>query len=138
MFKKLFSSLHKKQAGTKQAEEMIQSITTKPYAVSENNEIHFGYDELGGFFMLKTIVIGDLFFKTKEGVRLELVFKDGSEMTLKSDAMELESELSAVSGRSITLIDYDLEKKQLNKIQNSKMERITLIAPKETLIFLVK
>ncbi len=137
MFKKIFASLHKKQAGTKQAEEMIQSITTSPFAQSENNDIHFGYDELGGFFMLKTIVIGDLFFKTENAVQLELLFKDGSEMLLKSDALELVSELSAISGRSITLIDYDLEKQQLNKIQNSKIVRITLIAPKERITFLV-
>jgi len=135
MFKKLFSGLGKKQSGTKQAEEMIQSITSKPYAKSEQEEIHFGYDELGGFFMLKTIIIGEFFTKTKKGVQLELVFKDNTTLNLKSDSLELASELSSISGRSITFIDYDLEKKQLAKIQNGKIARLTLDTGKEQIIF---
>jgi len=135
MFKKIFSGFAKKQAGTKQAEEIIQSITTAPFAKNDNNEIHFGYDELGGFFMLKTFIIGELFVKTNQGAQLELDFKDGTSLNLKADALEFASELSSVSGRSITFIDYDLQKKELAKIQNSKIARLTLKVKKEILIF---
>ena len=137
MLKKLFAGLGKKQSGTKQAEAIIQSITTVPYAQTEVNEIHFGYDELGGFFMLKTIIIGEFFIKTKKGIQLELFFKDNSSLELKSDSLELTSELSSISGRSITFIDYDLEKQQLEKIQNGKIAQLVLDTGKEQITFQV-
>ncbi|MFD1064169.1 hypothetical protein ACFQ1Q_13000 [Winogradskyella litorisediminis] len=115
-------------------ESIIKDVENTPFGVSENNVLYAGLNELGGYYFFQTIVVGQLNIKTANGAKL--LFKgQGTELELKSDSSEFESDSSPVNGRSITKIDFQVEEDDIKILQENKTESITLKAKKQTIVF---
>ena len=115
-------------------ENIIKDIDMIPFAISEENVMYANTMELGGYYFFKTIIVGRFNIKTNKGATLKLVGKNLNQ-ELNSDTLEFESEHSNVSNRSITQIDFQLEKEDVSKIKKAKIETITLKTKKTSLDF---
>jgi hypothetical protein len=116
-------------------ENIIKSIDTKPFGISNKNVIYATSNELGGYYYLKTTIVGSFHIKTFKGATLTLKTTD-SELVLKSDMSELESDFSNVSGQSITNIDFEIEENAIKSLNASKIEHILLLSKKSKVEFL--
>ena len=116
-------------------ENIIKSIEAKPFGVSNNNVIYASTKELGGYYYLKTTIVGSLHVKTFKGATLTLKTTD-SKFVLKSDMSELESDFSNISGQSITNIDFEIEEEAIKILNVSKIEYIKLASKKAKVEFL--
>ena len=117
-----------------QVESIINSIKDKHFAVSEQNVMYAGIDELGGYYFLKTIIVGAFKIKTMKGATLSMVSKD-FELNLVTDMDEFESENANVSNRYVTRIDFQIEENDVSKINPAKLDSLTLKAKKHHIVF---
>lgn len=115
-------------------EEIINGIENEPFAVSETNVMYAGIGEIAGYKLLQTVVVGTFRIKTFKGAQLKITGTD-FELNLNSDMVELESDFSNVSNRSITKIDFEIEANDIPKIVKSRINSLELSAKKEELIF---
>ncbi|MGS2726900.1 hypothetical protein ACU8DI_09855 [Psychroserpens sp. BH13MA-6] len=115
-------------------EAIINDIEHQPFALSDDNVLYAGLNELGGYFFFQTVIVGTFHTKTKNGATLKLIGND-FELLLNSDMMELESDHSNVSNRSISKIDFQLEEIDVVKIDKSKIEQLILNCKKDTITF---
>ena len=115
-------------------EDIINAIENKPFAVSDKSVLYAGLNELAGYHYFKTVVVGAFHIKTIKGVHLTIQGKD-FKLILKSDMLELESDFSNVSNRSITYIDFEIEAEDLPKIEKSNIQSIELITKNNISVF---
>jgi len=115
-------------------EDIIKSIKDEHFAISEQNVMYAGIDELGGYYFLKTIIVGAFKIKTMKGATLSLVSND-FELKLITDMDEFESEYSNVSNRYVTRIDFQVEEDDVSKINPAILESLTLKAKKHHIEF---
>ena len=115
-------------------ENIINSIEDKAFAVSERNVMYASTKELGGYYYLKTIIVGDFKIKTKKGAKLTLKNSE-VELELKTDMDEFESDHSNVSNTFMTRIDFQIEESDVNTITNNNLETLTLSAKKHLIVF---
>jgi len=116
--------------------DIIKSIEQKPFAVSNDNVCYASVNELAGYYFLQTIIVGKFKFKTFNGAQLKVLGKE-FELELKSDMMELESELFNVPKSYMTRIDFVLDKKDIPKMDRSHINALRLSAKKQSLEFSV-
>jgi hypothetical protein len=117
-------------------EAILNDIDEEAFAVSDRNVMYKAFSELGGYFFMQSIIIGDFHIKTFKGAQLKFIEKD-FELILNSDMEELVSDYSEVSGRSITRIDFQIEENDILKLQENKPAKIILKCDKKTLDFKV-
>ena len=115
-------------------EAIIKDVENTPFGVSENNVLYAGLNELGGYFFFQTVVVGQFHIKTIKGAKLILKGEE-IELQLDSDMLELESDYSNVSNRSITKIDFQIEEADIKTLQNSRITSIQLKAKKQDILF---
>lgn len=115
-------------------EDIINSIEEEPFALSDKNVMYAGIKELAGYYYLKTIIVGAFKLKTFKGATLEINF-ESSQLELKSDMTELESDFSNVSNRYITSIDFEIDEEYLKKINPKKIIDLQLLAKKQNINF---
>ncbi len=115
-------------------ETIINDIKDEPLAISSENVMYAGWDELGGYHFMQTIIVGGFHIKTIKGAKLHIVGKS-IDLHLDSDMVELESEYSDVPNRSITRIDFQIEKADIKKITRSNIEMLTLTSKKHRIEF---
>jgi hypothetical protein len=115
-------------------EDIINEIENEPFAVSELNVMYAGLGEIAGYHLLQTVIVGTFRIKTFKGAKLKIKGTD-FELNLNSDMIELESDFSNVSNRSITKIDFEIDEQDLLKIVKSKIESLELSAKKERVQF---
>jgi hypothetical protein len=115
-------------------EAIINDIKDSPFAVSQQDVLYAATKELGGFYYLKTIIVGTLKIKTKKGAKLNIAGKS-FDLTLNTDMDEFESEYSNVSNRFITRIDFQIEKEDVSKIDKSLVNTLVLTAKKNNIEF---
>ena len=115
-------------------EAIINDIENEPFAVSESNILYAGFNELGGYYFLQTVVVGSFKVKTFNGAKLRLK-GDGINLNLNSDMSELESDYSNVSKRYITKIDFEIEKSDLETLKDKKLTEIRLTSKKQDINF---
>ena len=89
-------------------EDIINAIENKPFAISDKSVMYAGLDELAGYHYFKTVVVGAFHIKTIKGAQLTINGND-FKLVLNSDMVELESDFSNVSNRSITYIDFEID-----------------------------
>lgn len=136
VFGKLFSS--KKSNNTLADEDYLKTIIEsgkdEPLAVSNNNAMYVGYNELGGYYYLQTYIIGALNIKTKTGAKLVI---DGNDYNLKlnSDMSEFESDPAHPLKAQVTKIDFEIEKNDVQKLKRSSMKQLTLTVKKKEIVF---
>lgn len=125
----------KKQGNKDTTEAIISEIDNTPFAISESNVLYAGLNELGGYYFFQTVIVGTFHIKTVKGAQLKVVGHD-FELLLDSDMIELESDRSNVSNRSITKIDFQIEDTDASKIDRSTIKELVLITTrKETIRF---
>ena len=117
-------------------ENIINEIENEPFAVSQSNVMYAGLSELAGYHYLNTVIVGSFNIKTINGAQLKIEGDDYS-LQLKSDMVELESDFSNVSNRSMTKIDFEIEAEDVTKIVKSKIKSLTLTAKKNKAIFTI-
>ena len=117
-------------------EAIINDIEHEPFAISDHNVLYAGLNELGGYYFFQTVVVGSFHIKTVKGAQLKVI-GDDFELDLKSDMVELESDFSNVSNRSISKIDFQIEEEDAAKITNSKLRELVLTCKKFEVVFTV-
>ena len=106
-------------------EAIINDIEHEPFAISEHNVLYAGLNELGGYYFFQTVIVGSFHIKTNKGATLKMIGHD-FELNLDSDMVELESDHSNVSNRSISKIDFQIEKEDADKITKTKPNQLVL------------
>ncbi len=115
-------------------EAIIKDIEHEPYAVSDTNVMYAGFNELGGYHFIQTIIVGQFHIKTIKGATLTFETENDT-LTYNSDSLEFESDYSNVSNRSITKIDFQIEKEDLKKIKSKNVKTIILEVKKKRIEF---
>ncbi|MCK0125048.1 hypothetical protein MWU76_11605 [Gelidibacter sp. F2691] len=113
---------------------IIKDVEGVPFAISETNVMYAGLSELAGYHYFKTITVGTMQLKTFKGAKLIIKGTD-YKLELKSDMEELESESTIGSDRSLTRIDFEIDKDDLPKISKERIVNIELIAKKNQILF---
>lgn len=116
-------------------EAIINEIEQDPYAVADANVMYAVLNELGGYNFFQTVVVGQMHIKTIKGATLTFGFTDDTELTLNSDMIELESDFSNVSNRSITKIDFQIEEQDIALLQKNDIKSVRLKAKKHDILF---
>ena len=112
----------------------LNSLKNEAFAISKANVLFAETKELGGFYYLKTIIVGAFKIKTNKGAILT-VTGTNFELKLKTDMDEFESEYSNVSNRHITRIDFQIEKEDISKIDTSLVNALELNTKKHQILF---
>lgn len=115
-------------------EAIINDIDNDPFAISESNVLYAGLNELGGYYFFQTVIVGTFHIKTKKGIQLKVIGHD-FELLLDSDMVELESDHSNVSNRSISKIDFQIEEADATKIDRSTLKQLILASKNEDITF---
>ena len=115
-------------------EAIINSIQDKHFAVSKENVMYAAINELGGYFYLKTIIVGTFKIKTMKGATLSIKSKD-FDLELITDMDEFVSDHSNVSNRYITRIDFQVNEDDVPKINPSILNSLLLKAKKHSIEF---
>ncbi|RKE97954.1 hypothetical protein [Ichthyenterobacterium magnum] len=117
-------------------EAIINDIDNAPFAISDNNVLFAGLNELGGYYFFQTVVVGTFHIKTIKGAQLTLTGID-FEIVLESDMEELESDHSNVSNRSISKIDFQIEKEDIDKVDATRIKKMVLTSKKKVVEFTI-
>lgn len=117
-------------------DKIIKEVEGAPFAISQSNVMYAGTSELAGYHYFKTVIIGTLKLKTLNGATL-IVKSDHGQLKLKSDMVELESEIEKGSNRVITRIDFEIDQEDLGKISRKSIQSLELISKKNHLHFSV-
>ena len=133
-FSKLFNKSEQEAASNDSIEAILDAVEQDPFAVSDTNVLYAGFNELGGYFLLQTVIIGALKVKSKNGAELTLNGKD-FEMRVDADALEFQSNPSDVKGRYVTNIDFQIEESDIDKIRKAKLNDIVLKVKKQEISF---
>ncbi|WP_299221541.1 hypothetical protein [uncultured Aquimarina sp.] len=115
-------------------EDIIIKVEGTRFASSPLNEIYMDVIELAGYYYVKTIILGSFHIKTWKGANL-LIKGRNFELNLVSDMQEIESDFSNVSNRSVTQIDFVIEEQDIDKIEKSQIDNITISSKKKTAHF---
>ncbi len=115
-------------------EAIINEIENDPFAISESNVLYAGLNELGGYYFLQTVVVGTFHIKTIKGAQLKIKGID-FEFVLDSDMVELESDHSNVSNRSISKIDFQIDEADAIKIDRTTVKELILTCKKQQITF---
>jgi hypothetical protein len=115
-------------------ESIINDIEHQPFAISQDNVLYAGLNELGGYYFFQTVIVGSFHVKTNKGAQLKVI-GNGFEFDLESDMVELESDHSNVSNRSISKIDFQIEEVDAAKIKKSQLHKLVLTCKKLDVTF---
>lgn len=115
-------------------EDIINDVENNPFGISDKNVLFAGLNELGGYYFFQTVIVGALKVKTKNGAQLNFM-GDNITLQLTSDMPEFESEHSDTKGRYITKIDFQIEKSDIEKLENSALRSMQLSVKKHDILF---
>jgi len=115
-------------------EAIMSSIEDQHFAVSDQNVMYAAINELGGYYYLKTIIVGAFKIKTMKGATLSIK-SDDLELDLVTDMDEFESEHTNISKRYVTRIDFQVNEEDVPKIDPSKLNSLELKAKKHSITF---
>lgn len=115
-------------------EDVLSSIKDNAFAISNDNVLFLAIKELGGFYYLKTIIVGVFKIKTIKGATLTINGTD-FDLELKTDMDEFESEHTNISNRHVTRIDFQIEEEDASKIDESLINTLELKAKKYQILF---
>jgi len=115
-------------------EAIIKDIENEPFAISDSNVLYAGLNELGGYYFFQTVIVGSFHIKTLKGAQLKIIAND-FELLLDSDMLELESDHSNVSNRSISKIDFQIEEADAAKIERVNLKQLILTCKNEEVTF---
>lgn len=127
-----------KQNDTKETsvdlDAIIEDIEHDPFAISDQNVLYAGLNELGGYYFFQTVIVGAFKVKTKKGGQLSITGKD-LELLLDSDSFEFESDPTDVKGRWITKIDFQIDEEDAAKIVKPNLHKLELTSKNQNITF---
>ncbi|WP_299334671.1 hypothetical protein [uncultured Psychroserpens sp.] len=123
-----------KKATLDTTEAIIQDIEHDPFAISEENVLYAGLNELGGYYSFQTVIVGTFKVKTKKGGQLKVTGKNYN-LELNSESVEFESDPTDIKGRSITKIDFQIEENDATKITQHQPNQLVLNCKKQEIVF---
>nr|WP_321233342.1 hypothetical protein [uncultured Psychroserpens sp.] len=106
-------------------ESIMAAIEHEPFALSEDNVLYAGLNELGGYYSFQTVICGAFKIKTKKGGHLTIK-SENSTLELDSESVEFESDPTDVKGRHITKIDFQIDEKDAAKINPETIDELIL------------
>jgi len=115
---------------------IIDASDDEPLAISESNVMYAGYNELGGYYYLQTVIIGTLKAKTKEGAKLFIESKTKN-LELDADMDELEFDHASALKAYVTKIDFQIEKDDVENLSRSKIKEIKLLIKNKEVLFTI-
>ncbi|WP_198658938.1 hypothetical protein [Winogradskyella tangerina] len=133
-FSKLFNKSESDNTSNDSIDSIMEAVEQAPFAISDHNVLYAGFNELGGYFFLQTVIIGAFKVKSKNGGKLSLVGND-FEMHVDSDALEFQSNPSDVKGRFVTNIDFQIEESDIEKVRKAKLTEIILKVKNQEVLF---
>lgn len=118
-------------------EAIISDIAEhNPLAISNQNVLYAGLNELGGYFFFQTVIVGTFKVKTKKGGQLNIAGENIA-LHLESDSVEFESDPTDVKGRWITKIDFQIEKEDAAKILKPQLDKLILTSENQDISFTI-
>jgi len=131
---KLFGKKTSEMQSGDTIEAIITDVENKPFGVANNNVLFAGLNELGGYFFFQTVIVGQLYVKSKNGAQLFFI-GDNFKLQLEADMPEFESEGSDMKGRSVTKIDFQIEESDIKNLENATLKSIQLKVKKHDILF---
>ena len=131
---KLFGKKTSEMQSGDTIEAIITDVENKPFGVANNNVLFAGLNELGGYFFFQTVIVGQLYAKSKNGAQLFFI-GDNFKLQLEADMPEFESEGSDMKGRSVTKIDFQIEESDIKNLENATLKSIQLKVKKHDILF---
>ncbi len=115
-------------------ENIITNVEGTKIATSQYGQVFTEVEKLNGYTFLEVTVLSNTNIKTMKGAKLVL---SGSNepFTLLSDTQEIESDFSNVSNRYITKISFNIDPKEITRINKKDFEEIHLEYKKKVLPF---
>jgi len=105
------------------------------FAENEFNDVYLDIEELGGFPFVKTAILGSFSTRIKkEGATLTFNFEK-EKLTLNSEHETIDSDEIKNTPLSFTQIDFEATEKEIEKIQQQKIIKITFHFLKEDISF---
>jgi hypothetical protein len=114
-------------------ENKMQEVAGEQIATSEQGGIWAALQELNGYVFMEVTVLGTTKIKSLKGCTL--TFLGDTNLTLTSDSYEISSEFSNVSTRWMTLMSFEITKKDLSYISKKKYNQVQLDFKKKSLLF---
>ncbi len=109
---------------------IIEEIEQTPFGISNSNVLYAGFNEITGYYYFQTVTVGSFKTKTFKGAKLKLIGVN-FELELKSDMDELKSDFGNAPNRSVTNIDFEIDKGDISKIKKEKIKTIILSSNKK-------
>ncbi|WP_438422826.1 hypothetical protein [Aquimarina macrocephali] len=113
-------------------ENMISDIDGDKIAESREGQLYITIEELNGYLFLETVILSGINIKTFKGGTLTF-FGVEEDFVLKSDTKEIESDYSNVSNRFITKITFDINQKEIERIENRDYKGVRFDFKKKSL-----
>ncbi|MBC8753614.1 hypothetical protein H2O64_02950 [Kordia sp. YSTF-M3] len=114
-------------------EKIMKDVPGELLATSEYGGIWAGLQELNGYVFMEVTILNPTKIKTFTGSTL--TFLGGDELVLTSDSKEINSEYSGAYNSWITLMSFEITKKNLAFIKGKKFDQIQLDFKKKSLLF---
>ncbi len=118
------------------SEDLLKNVPGELLATSEYGGIWAGLQELNGYIFMEITVLNPTKIKTFNGTTL--TFLGGDALVLTSDSKEINSEYSNAYHSWVTLMSFEITKKDLSFIQKKKFDQIQLTFKKKSLLFEAK
>ncbi len=123
MFKKLFGSQHKETISNAEVEKKMTAENGKKFGKSEKMLLYGGFQELNNYYFFEGLFLSLDTLKSKRGA--EITFKSkNDDLTLQASTIEFESENAKALQRNATQISFDIEKKEIKKLQQGDYDSI--------------
>jgi len=114
--------------------DIINDVDGDVFGVSKRNVLYAKTSELGGYFYVIALIIGDFKIKTTKGATLNIQ-GENLNLLLKTDMDEFESDASDVAKRYVTRIDFQIEKEDVSKFDKTLIKTLQLSAKKKEIVF---
>tara|TARA_R100000935_G_scaffold21876_2_gene40370 strand:+ start:15693 stop:16106 length:414 start_codon:yes stop_codon:yes gene_type:complete len=125
MFKKIFGAKDTNVIPNAEVEKKMTTVDGEKLGESEEMLLYGGFQELNDYYFFEALFISIPAIKSKKGATITFKSKRG-DVTLQASMLEFESEYAKPLQRNATQISFDIEKKQIRKIQQGAYEEIEL------------
>lgn len=124
-----------KQIDSESTEENIsEELVGEKIGISSEGQLNVGIQELSGYLFLEAFILSKANIKTFNGATLTFI-SDKNEFTLKSDTLEIKSDLINRTFKYFTQISFDISEKEIDQIKKGDYSTIQLNFKKKTLHF---
>ena len=115
-------------------ENKINNIKSEKVGESREGQLFISFQELNGYHFMNAVLLSHKNIKTLRGATL-IFYSDVQTLEIQSDTQEIESDFSNVSNRWMTQIVFNVDKNEINRINQKTYTKIYFKFKKKELIF---